>query len=124
MGSFNPLVSSPLLFLPLRCTVKMRKNNKECTLKKCIKLSGLVNRIRWDFCSNMYHNNCVNITLSESKKIQWFQCLMCVDVNSVNKASIGDDLVLDKYVNTAISNFRLPNSVSKNSYLAEIFWTK
>ena len=49
---------------------------------------------------------------------------MCVDVNSVNKASIGDDLKLDKYVNTAISNFRLLNSVPKNSYLAEIFWIK
>ena len=45
--------------------------------------------------------NCVNITLSNSKKIQWFQFSMCVNLRSVKNASIGD-LVLDKHVNAAI----------------------
>ena len=41
---------------------------------------------------------------SDSKKIRWFQCLMCVNVNYVNNAPFFDDLVLDDYVNTAIYN--------------------
>ena len=52
---------------------------------------------------------------SDSKKTQWFQCLLCVDVKSVNKAAIGNDLVLDNYVNTAISNVRVLKRVPKDS---------
>ena len=48
-------------------------------------------------------------------KTQWFQCPLCVDVNSVNKATIGNDLVLDNYVNTAISNVRVLKRVPKDS---------
>ena len=93
----------------------MRKNNKECTSKDCLKPSGLINWIRCDCCSSWYHISCVNISLSDSKKTQWFQCPLCVDVKSVNKATIGNDLVLDNYVNTAISNVRVLKRVPKNS---------
>ena len=48
-------------------------------------------------------------------KTQWFQCLLCVDVKSVNKATIGNDLVLDNYVNTAISNVRVLKRIPKDS---------
>ena len=47
-------------------------------------------------------------------KNQWFQCLLCVGVKSVNKATIGKGLVLDNYVNTAISNVRVLQRVQKN----------
>ena len=47
-------------------------------------------------------------------KNQWFQCLLCVGVKSVNKATIGNGLVLDNYVNTAISNVRVLQRVQKN----------
>ena len=93
----------------------MRKNNKECTSKDCLKPSGLINWIRCDCCSSWYHISCVNIYLSDSKKTQWFQCPLCVGVKSVNKATIGNDLVLDNYVNTAISNVRVLKRVSKES---------
>ena len=93
----------------------MRKNNKECTSKDCLKPSGLINWIRCDCCSSWYHINCVNISLSDSKKNQWFQCLLCNDVKSVNKATIGNALVLDNYVNTAISNVRVLKRVPKDS---------
>ena len=93
----------------------MRKNNKECTSKDCLKPSGLINWIRCDCCSSWYHISCVNISLSDSKKTQWFQCPLCVDVKSVNKATIGNDLVLDNYVNTAISNVRVLKRVPKDS---------
>ena len=83
----------------------MRKNNKECPSKDCLKHSGLINWIGCDFCSSCYHISYVIISLSDSKKIQWFQCPLCVDVNYVKKATIGNDLVLDNYVNTAISSF-------------------
>ena len=88
----------------------MRKNNKECTSKE-----GLINWIRCDCCSSWYHISCVNISLSDSKKTQWFRCPLCVDVKSVNKATIGNDLVLDNYVNTAISNVRVIKRVPKDS---------
>ena len=39
----------------------------------------------------------------------------CVDVKSINKATIGNDLVLDNYVNTAISNVRVLKRVQKDS---------
>ena len=93
----------------------MGKNNKECTSKECLKLSGLINWIRCDCCSSWYHISCVNISLSDSMKTQWFQCPLCVDVNSVSKATIGNDLVLDNYVNTAISNVRVLKRVPKDS---------
>ena len=93
----------------------MRKNNKECTSKDCLKPSGLINWIWCDCCSSWYHISCVNISLSDSKKTQWFQCPLCVDVKSVNKATIGNDLVLDNYVNTAISNVRVLKRVPKDS---------
>ena len=93
----------------------MRKNNKECTSKDCLKPSGLINWIRCDCCSSWYQISCVNISLSDSKKTQWFQCPLCVDVKSVNKATIGNDLVLDNYVNTAISNVRILKIVPKDS---------
>ena len=93
----------------------MRKNNKECTSKDCLKPSGLINWIRCDCCSSWYHINCVNFSLSDSKKMQWFQCPLCVDVKSVNKATIGNDLVLDNYVNTAISNVRVLKRAPKDS---------
>ena len=88
----------------------MRKNNKECTSKDCLKSSGLINWIRCDCCSSWYHISCVNISRSNSKKTQ-----LCVDVKSVNKATIGNDLVLDNFVNTAISNVRVLKRVSKDS---------
>ena len=85
----------------------MRKNNKEGTSKDCLKPSGRINSIGCDCCFSWYHISCVNISLGDSKKTQWFQCPICVDVKSVNKATIGNDLVLDNYVNTAISNVRV-----------------
>ena len=42
-------------------------------------------------------------------------CSLCVDVKSVNIATIGNDLVLDNYVITAISNVRVLKRVPKNS---------
>ena len=93
----------------------MRKNNKECTSKDCLKPSGLINWIRCDCCSSCYHISCVNIFLSGSKKTQWFQCPLCVDIKSVNKATIGNYLVLDNYVNTAISNVRVLKGIPKDS---------
>ena len=36
-------------------------------------------------------------------------------MKSVNKASIGDDLVVNNYVNTAISNVRMLKGVTKDS---------
>ena len=75
----------------------------------------MINWIRCDCCSSWYHISCVNISLSDSKKTQWFQCLLCVDVKSVNKATIANDLVLDKYVNTAIFNVRVLKRVPKDS---------
>ena len=93
----------------------MRKNNKEYTSKDCLKPSGLINWIRCDCCFSWYHISCVNISLSDSKKTQWFQRPLCVDVKSVNKATIGNDLVLDNYVNTAISNVRVLKRVPKDS---------
>ena len=40
---------------------------------------------------------------------------MCVNVKSVNNASIGDELLLDNYVNTTISNVRKLKRVPKDS---------
>ena len=40
-------------------------------------------------------------------KAQWFQCFLCVDVKSVDKATIDNYLVLNNYVDTAISNVRV-----------------
>ena len=93
----------------------MRKNNKECTSKNCLKPSGLINWIRCDCCYSWYFISCVNISLSNFKKTQWFQGPLCVDVKSVNKATIGNDLVLGNYVNTAISNVRVLKRVLKDS---------
>ena len=94
----------------------MIKNNKECASKKSLKPSGLINWIRCDCFPSWYHISCVNISLSDSKKTQWFQCPLCVDVKSVNKSTIGN------YVKTAISNVRVLKRVQKNSRvpLAEI----
>ena len=99
----------------------MRKNNKDCPCKDCLKPSGLTNWIRCGCCSRWYHISCVNVSLSDSKKTQWFQCPLCVDVKSFNKATIGNDLVLDSYVNTTISNVQFFKRVPKDSrvYLAE-----
>ena len=66
----------------------MRKNNKECRSKESLKILILLNLKRCDSFSNWDHINCVNITLSDSQKIQWFQCPMCVILKSVNNASI------------------------------------
>ena len=63
--------------------------------QRLLKTFRLINWIRCDCCSSWYHISCVNISLSDSKKTQWFQCPLCVDVKSVNKATIGNDLVLD-----------------------------
>ena len=93
----------------------MRKNNKECTSKDCLKPSGQINWIRCDCCFSWYHIICVNISLSDSKKTQWFQCHLCVDVKSIIKATIDNDLVPDNYVNTAISNVRVLKRVPKDS---------
>ena len=93
----------------------MRKNNKKCTSKDCLKPSGLINCFRCDCCSSWYHISFVNVSLSDSKKTQWFQCPLCVDVKSVNKATIGNDLVLDNYVNTTILNVRVLKRVPKDS---------
>ena len=93
----------------------MRNNNKECTSKDCLKPSGLINWIRCDCCSSWYHISFVNLSLSDSKKTQWFQCPLCVDVKSVNKATKGNDLVLENYVSTAISNVQVLKRVPKDS---------
>ena len=66
-------------------------------------------------CSNWCHNKGVIITLSDSKKIRWFQCPMCVNVNYVNNAPFFDDLVLEDYVNTAISNVCVLKRVLRDS---------
>ena len=66
------------------------------------------------YCSSWYHISFETISLSDSKKTEWFQCPLCVDVKSVNKATIGNDLVLDNYVNTAISNVRVLTRVPKD----------
>ena len=56
-----------------------------------------------------------SVTVGDSKRTQWFQCPLCVDIKSVNKATIGNNLVLDNYVNTAISNIRILKRVPKDS---------
>ena len=48
-------------------------------------------------------------------KAQRFQCPLCIDVKSVNKPTIGNDLMLDSYVNTTVSNFREIKRVPKDS---------
>ena len=93
----------------------MRKNNKECTSKDCLKPSGLISWIICGCCSSWYHIRCENISLSNSKKTQWFQCTLCVDVESVKKATFGNDLLLDNYANTAISNVRVLKRVPNDS---------
>ena len=93
----------------------MTKNNRECTSKYCLKPSGLISWIRCDCCSSWYHISGVNISLSDSQKTQWFQCSLCVYVKSFNKATRVDDLVLDNYVKTAISNVRVLKRVPKDS---------
>ena len=65
--------------------------------------------------SSWYHISCVNIFLSDSKKTKWFLCPLCVDVKSVNKATIGKDLVLENYVNTATSKVPVLKRVPKDS---------
>ena len=55
------------------------------------------------------------IFLSDSKKIRWFQCPMCVYVKYVNNASFVDYLRLDDYVITAISNVCVLKSVPRDS---------
>ena len=40
---------------------------------------------------------------------------LCVDVKSVNKETIANDLVLDNYVNTALSDVRVLKRVPKDS---------
>ena len=74
------------------------------------KLDNILNWIRCDCCSNWYHINWQKITLSDSKKVQLFHFSMCVNVKSVNNASICDDLLLNNYVNTAIFNVRVQES--------------
>ena len=74
----------------------MRKNNKECTSKDCLKPSGLINWIRCDCCSSWYHISYINISLTEFKKTQWFQCPLYVDVKSVNKATIIIIIIITK----------------------------
>ena len=93
----------------------MGKNNKECTSKYWLRHSGLINWIGCDCCSNWYQFSCINISLSDSKKIQWFQCSLIIDVKSANKTTLGNDLVLDNYVKTAISNVRALKRVPKDS---------
>ena len=73
----------------------MRKNNKECTGKDCLRPSVLINGNGCDCCSSWYHISFVKVSLSDSMKIQCCQCSLCIDVKSVNKATIGSDLVLD-----------------------------
>ena len=73
--------------------------------------------MRCDCCFNWYDSNCVSIALCDSKKIQWFRCPMCVNVKSVNKALIGDYLLLDNYVNTTISNVRVLKRLPKVSHV-------
>ena len=46
-----------------------------------------------------------------------FQCPLCVDGKSVIKATIGNDLILDNYVNTAISNVRVLKRVPKDLHV-------
>ena len=87
------------------------ENHKECTR---FKTSGLINRIRCDCCSSWYHISCLNISISDSMKTQWFQCPLCVDVKSVNKATTGNELVLENCVNTAISIVRVLKRVPKD----------
>ena len=110
-------VSFPF-FLPSHHAVKMRKNHKECTSKECLKPSGLWNLTRCACCSYWYHINCINITLSDSKLIQQFHRFVCVNVKSVKNASIADNLELDSYVNTAISNVRVLKRLLKYSRLS------
>ena len=56
----------------------MRKKQQRAYSKECLKPLRLLNWIRCDCCST--HINCVNITPSDSKKMQWFQGPMCVNV--------------------------------------------
>ena len=83
--------------------------------KDSLKPSGLINWIGRDCCFIWYHISCVNISLSDSKKTKWFQGPLCVDVKSANKATIGNDLVLDNYFNTAISKVPVLKRVAKDS---------
>ena len=93
----------------------MNKNNKEFTSQDCLKSSGLKNWIGCDCYSSWYHISCVKISISDSKTSHWFQCPLCVDAKSVNKATIVKDLVQDNYANTAISNVRVLKRVPKDS---------
>ena len=61
------------------------------------------------------YTSCVNISLSDYKKTQWFQCPLCDDVKFFNKATIANGLVLNIYVKTAISNVQVLKRVPKDS---------
>ena len=93
----------------------MRKNSKRVYKQKLLKTFRMINWIGYECYSSWYHICCVKNSLSDSKKTQWFQCPLCVDVKSVNKATIGNDLVLDNCLNTAISNIGVLKRIPKNS---------
>ena len=95
--------------------VKTRKNNKKCTNKDCLKLSGLINWIGCYCCSSWYHISCVNCSVNDSKKTQRFQCPLCVALKPVDIATIDNDLLLDNHVSTVFSNVRVLKRVPKDS---------
>ena len=57
----------------------------------------------------------VEISLINSRKVQWFQCTLCLIVTSFNIARICKGLVPNKYVNTAFSNVRVFKRVTEHS---------
>ena len=90
-------------------TLTLRRQDEEKQQGKykqrMLKTFRNLNWIGCDCCSNWYSVNCVKINLSDSRKIQ---CPMSVNVKSIKNYSIGNDSVLDRYVNTVIFVLKKP----------------
>ena len=59
----------------------------------------------------------MDFSLTDSRKVQWLQYLLCVGVKSVEKTTKSNGLVPDNYADAAVSNVRGLKRLPKDSHL-------
>ena len=87
------------------------ENNETCTALKCLKPSGLIDRINCRLCNGWVHIKCANLSKTDSRNLAELKCSRCSLVNTTPQCQ-DDNFRPDTIFNSDVVHLK---RVPKNS---------
>ena len=89
----------------------MKKNNETSNKLKCLKPSGLIDRVNCRLCNGWVHIKCSNLSKTEARSLAKFKCCICSLGNTIPQCH-DDNFRPDTFFNSGVVHLK---RVPKNS---------